>query len=114
MSLQISSARYFFNDGYPSLEIIVNGKRVWLDGDNRNSLSEDGYIYLGTDFENDHSTPDINIPAKPEIGRGEMQLRGFTADRRIQSLFLQYVRDVDNKVFSERQITLGDIKHSLN
>lgn len=104
--LNLQSARYFSNGGYSTLEVIVNGKPVRFDRHNRNSLSEDGYISLGIEFSDDASIPEIDIPAKPEIGRGAMRLRGFTTDPQIQKLFRQFVADVDGGNFSEKKISI--------
>jgi hypothetical protein len=107
MTLDIQSAKYFSNGGYPTLGLVVNGKTVLLDRHNRNSLSEDGYISLGIEFEDDDSIPELQVPPKPEIGRGSMVLQGFTRDARVQRLFQQFLADVDGGRFTEKPLPLN-------
>lgn len=89
--MEIGTVRRVDADGYPALEIIVDGKRALLTTDaKRTLLRRHGILFLGPEFENGYA---VTIPADPRVGQPEQVMRGFTDDPRIVALFLEWVNE---------------------
>ena len=81
-------------DGYPILEIEVNGRTARLHPlALKRSLVDLGYVFLGDEFE-DLVEP-IVLPADPTENRPAQELYGFTDDPEIVATTRAWLRRLD-------------------
>lgn len=78
------------HNGYPVLEIAVDGKTARLGFDNKLTLLDMGYLYLGSAFEGDPAYTHI-LPEDKEDSRGETVLEGFTDNPEIIAIFREWL-----------------------
>lgn len=99
MKLQIQQARYLSSPPYVLLELVLDGRSALISPDQSPTLSQMGYISLGSEF--DDLVPEINVPADAADGREAMRLRGFTDDPRVKQLFDQYISDINDSAAAQ-------------
>ena len=80
--MTVVSAQYELDDGYPYLRLNLDGKDVWISSEQlKPSLIDNGYAFLGDDFEELLDLAPIDLPAGA-LGNDNraITLRGFTTD----------------------------------
>ncbi len=77
-------------NGYPMLEIVVDGKKARLGFDNKLTLLDMGYVYLGSAFEGDPKYTHV-LPEDKADSRGEEVLEGFTNNPEIIAIFREWL-----------------------
>lgn len=84
-------SRAVIHNGYPVLEIVIDGKTARLGFDNKLTMLDMGYLYLGSAFEGDPEYTHV-LPEDKEDNRGEMVLEGFTSDPEIIAGFREWLK----------------------
>lgn len=87
--MKITNVQYRRIDGYPVLELLIDGKQVRIMLEEKPSLHQAGLVFLGADWEG--VVPDIEF-------RGTT-LRGFVQDPEILKLYDDFGKAVSSGNF---------------
>lgn len=93
--LEVTSARYKYNQGYPQLRLgFADGRSAILTSySTKSTMRERGFVYLGGEFED-----------LPTLSVGGSTLRGFTNNPTVLRLFDDYVAATRAGTFRPGQI----------
>lgn len=103
-ALNIQSAEYIVDHNYPLLVLQIDDLQAILGTDNKRSIRELGYVFLGDEFES--LTPTVVIPASPTDNRSEMVLQGFTDDPVVLRLFDDFIAATNIGTFSPGPVAI--------
>ncbi len=102
--MEIRSARYVVNAGYPELHLDIDGLEAVLATDNKRSIRELGYVFLGDEFAG--LVPNVVIPPDPADDRAEMVLRGYTDNPAVLRVFDRFIADCSSGAFAPGSVSL--------
>ncbi len=100
--LTLSDARYTERDGYPLLEVVVDGVVATMDTEWKPTLRDRGVIALGAPF--DELWPPLGI----EVDGRHVEVPGATDDPRLVSLFDRFWADANSDRFAVGPVPIPD------
>ncbi len=99
----LAAPRYLRVQGYPALEVTIDGIRTRLGTDHRRGPLAAGLAYLGPDLE-DAGPP---VAYRDESGRLHA-LAGYTDDRRFVALYRAFLDAAESGAFAPGPVALPD------
>ncbi len=88
--MQIERAEYRLNMGYPECHLVIDGIDGAFSTDNKKSIRDRGYVFLG---------PAFNDVVEPVEIKG-IEMRGMTNDPAVLRLFDQFIDDLQTDRFT--------------